>query len=86
MKTILSLAIASTLMIPLLAHAEFEEQQGQEQVQEQQEQQEQLPTIVVEGSAMRAGTFGTAPDSSGLKDTASLLKNIPGANVNCLHK
>lgn len=43
---------------------------------------EQLPTIVIEGSAMRAGTFGTAPDSSGLKDTASLLKRVPGANVN----
>lgn len=43
---------------------------------------EQLPTIIVEGSAMRAGTFGTAPDSSGLKDTASLLKRVPGANVN----
>ncbi len=44
--------------------------------------QQQLPTIVVEGSAMRAGTFGTAPGSSGLKDTASLLKRVPGANVN----
>jgi len=45
-------------------------------------EQQQLPTITVEGSPMRAGTFGTAPDSSGLKDTASLLKRVPGANVN----
>ena len=66
MKTQLSLAIATALAIPFVAHAEHE----------------QLPTIVVEGSAMRAGTFGTAPDSSGLKDTASLLKRVPGANVN----
>ena len=43
---------------------------------------EQLPTIHIEGTSMRAGTFGTAPDSSGLKDTASLLKRVPGANVN----
>ena len=39
-------------------------------------------TIIVEGSKMRPGTFGVAPDSSALKDTASLLKRIPGANVN----
>lgn len=66
MKTKISVAIAIILAIPLQASAEHE----------------QLPTIVVEGSAMRAGTFGTAPDSSGLKDTASLLKRVPGANVN----
>ena len=47
-----------------------------------QAEQQQLPTIVVKGSVMRAGTFGTAPDSSGLKDTASLLTRVPGANVN----
>jgi len=70
MKTVLSLAITCVLVIPLTAIAE------------QQWDQEQLPTIVVEGSTMRAGTFGTAPDSSGLKDTASLLKRVPGANVN----
>ncbi|MDX2424728.1 MAG: TonB-dependent receptor [Cycloclasticus sp.] len=39
-------------------------------------------TIIVEGSKMRPGAFGIAPDSSALKDTASLLKRIPGANVN----
>ncbi len=66
MNTKLNLAIASVLAIPFQVSAEHE----------------QLPTIVVEGSAMRAGTFGTAPDSSGLKDTASLLKRVPGANVN----
>ncbi len=66
MKTKISLAIASSLAVSLPAIAEHE----------------QLPTIVVEGSAMRTGTFGTAPDSSGLKDTASLLKRVPGANVN----
>ena len=58
--------LAIALLIPLQAAAE----------------NEQLPTIVIEGSAMRAGTFGTAPDSSVLKDTASLLKRVPGANVN----
>ena len=67
MKTKLSLAIASALAIPFQVSAA---------------ETEQLPTIVVEGSAMRTGTFGTAPDSSGLKDTASLLKRVPGANVN----
>jgi len=66
LKTKLTIAIASILAVPFQAQAEHE----------------QLPTIVVEGSAMRAGTFGTAPDSSGLKDTASLLKRVPGANVN----
>ena len=66
MKTKIGFAIASTLIIPVTAEAEHE----------------QLPTIVIEGSSMRAGTFGTAPDSSGLKDTASLLKRVPGANVN----
>ena len=39
-------------------------------------------TIIVEGSYMRPGAFGIAPDSLALKDTASLLKRIPGANVN----
>ncbi len=66
LKTKLSLTIASLLAIPFQVVAEHK----------------QLPTIVIEGSAMRAGTFGTAPDSSGLKDTASLLKRVPGANVN----
>ncbi len=66
MKLQIYLATASALAITLPVAAE----------------QEQLPTIVVEGSTMRAGTFGTAPDSSGLKDTASLLKRVPGANVN----
>jgi len=66
LKTKLSLAIVSGMTVTLPALAE----------------QEQLPTITIEGSAMRTGTFGTAPDSSGLKDTASLLKRVPGANVN----
>ncbi|MEO1962328.1 MAG: TonB-dependent receptor plug domain-containing protein, partial [Cycloclasticus sp.] len=39
-------------------------------------------TIIVEGSSMRPGTFGVAPDSLALKDTAALLKRVPGANVN----
>jgi len=39
-------------------------------------------TIVVEGSRMRPGEFGIAPDSTVLQDTASLLKRVPGANVN----
>ncbi|ORU92538.1 MAG: TonB-dependent receptor [Cycloclasticus sp. symbiont of Bathymodiolus heckerae] len=39
-------------------------------------------TIIVEGSSMRPGAFGVAPESLALKDTAALLKRIPGANVN----
>ncbi|WP_305907321.1 TonB-dependent receptor [Methylomarinum sp. Ch1-1] len=66
MKTKISLAVASALAIPLQASAEHQE----------------LPTIVVEGTYERPGTFSTAPDSSGLKDTASLLERVPGANVN----
>lgn len=66
MKTKLSLAIAALLAAPVAIADEAEE----------------LPTIIVEGTGDRPGTFATAPDSSGLKDTASLLKNIPGANVN----
>lgn len=46
-----------------------------------QAETEELPTIIVEGTAMRPGTFGAAPDSSSLVDTASLLKRVPGANV-----
>ncbi len=66
MKAKICLAVASTLVISWPVLADHE----------------QLPTIVVEGSTMRAGTFGAAPGSSGLKDTASLLKRVPGANVN----
>ncbi|MCK4841418.1 MAG: TonB-dependent receptor [Methylococcales bacterium] len=65
-KISLAIASASALVIPFQVVADHE----------------QLPTIVVEGSAMQSGTFGTAPDSSGLKDTAALLKRVPGANVN----
>jgi len=39
-------------------------------------------TIVVEGSRMRPGVFGVIPDSLALKDTAALLKRIPGAEIN----
>ncbi|NOQ36429.1 MAG: TonB-dependent receptor, partial [Methylococcaceae bacterium] len=67
MKTKLSLVIASLLAMPVITLAN---------------DVEELPTIIVEGTGDRPGTFATAPDSSGLKDTASLLKNIPGANVN----
>ena len=66
LKEKLGLFVACTLIVPLSVMAEYE----------------QLPTITIEGTSMRAGTFGTAPDSSGLKDTASLLKRVPGANVN----
>ncbi len=45
-------------------------------------EEQQLPTIIVEGSYERPGTFTTAPDSSGLKDIATLLERVPGANVN----
>ena len=39
-------------------------------------------TIIVEGTSMRPGAFGVAPESLALKDTAALLKRVPGANVN----
>jgi len=39
-------------------------------------------TIIVEGSRMRPGVFGVAPESLALKDAAELLKRVPGANVN----
>ena len=66
LKTKSRLAIATALALPFQAFADHEE----------------LPTIVIEGSAMRPGTFGAAPDSSDLTDTAALLKRVPGANVN----
>jgi len=62
----LKIAIATLLAIPALASAE----------------EQQLPTIIVEGVYQRPGTFPTAPDSSVLKDTASLLERVPGATVN----
>ncbi len=66
MNSKLSIAIATILVIPVQVMAE----------------EQQLPTIVVEGSYERPGTFSTAPDSSVLKDTASLLGRVPGAAVN----
>ncbi len=66
MNTKISLAVAVALAVPLQVSAELQE----------------LPSIVVEGTYERPGTFAAAPDSSGLKDTASLLERIPGANVN----
>ncbi len=62
----LKIAIAALLSIPSMGHAE----------------EQQLPTIVVEGAYQRPGTFSTAPDSSMLKDTATLLERVPGAAVN----
>jgi len=46
------------------------------------EKVEVLPEIVVEGSSFRPGELGVVPDSSGLKDAASMLKHVPGANIN----
>ena len=65
--TIKILAITAAIICPLLTSAD---------------EREQLTTIVVEGSSEHPGTFSAAPDSSGLKDTASLLHRVPGANVN----
>lgn len=65
MKNTIKFVIAATCVSPYLAQAETEE----------------LPTIIVEGAPTRPGTFGTAPDSTSLTDTASLLKRVPGANV-----
>ncbi|BCG64577.1 MAG: iron complex outermembrane recepter protein [Methyloprofundus sp.] len=66
MKTTLRIAVATALSLPVISFAE----------------PEQLTTIVIEGSASRPGAFALTPDSSGLKDTASLLERVPGANVN----
>ncbi|MGR9051169.1 MAG: TonB-dependent receptor plug domain-containing protein, partial [Gammaproteobacteria bacterium] len=61
----MSTAVAAALTLSGAVYAEHQE----------------LPTIVVEGTSVRPGTFGAAPDSSSLVDTASLLKRVPGANV-----
>ncbi len=68
LKIKLSFAVATLLVSPVSVLAETE--------------MEELPTIIVEGASERPGAFFAAPDSSGLKDTASLLKSVPGANVN----
>lgn len=39
-------------------------------------------TIIVEDSRLRPGAFGVVSDSLFLKDTAALLKRVPGANIN----
>jgi len=67
LKTNFNLVIASLMIAPSIVVAD---------------QTAELPTIIVEGSSDRPGTFSTAPDSSGFKDTSSLLKTVPGANVN----
>jgi iron complex outermembrane receptor protein len=66
LETKLAIITATLLSLPLQVFAEHEE----------------LPTIVVEGVSKRPGELGVVPDSSGLKDAASLLKHVPGANVN----
>lgn len=66
MKVTDYLALSCLCIVPIKAFSEHKE----------------LPAIVVEGTYERPGTFSTAPDSSGLKDTASLLERVPGANVN----
>jgi len=65
-KTRLLLISAACLAVPFQVNAETE----------------QLPTIIVEGVAKRPGELGVVPDSSGLKDAASMLKHVPGASVN----
>jgi iron complex outermembrane recepter protein len=88
LKNLTSIAIATIVVCPLIVAAEEQastEQQitaAQEPASVQQSTEyESLPTLVVEGSAERPGMFGTVPDSTGLKDTASLLQKVPGANV-----
>ncbi|MGR9071645.1 MAG: TonB-dependent receptor [Gammaproteobacteria bacterium] len=66
MKSLRIVTFASAAIIAVQVHAEHE----------------QLPTLVVEGETTRPGELGVMPDSSGLNDTASLLKRVPGANVN----
>jgi len=66
LKTKLSIAIATALSLPVYVQAETE----------------QLTTVVIEGNASRPGAMAMAPDASGLKDSASLLEHVPGANVN----
>ena len=95
MKTKLSIAVAAVLACPISA---FAEQPPTDEPQANTEQQSTvaqtpesiqksteynaLPTLIIEGSAERPGTFGTVPDSTGLKDTASMLERVPGANIN----
>jgi iron complex outermembrane receptor protein len=91
----IQIAVAAAMALPFHAFAEQPVEPGQQATTEQQTVAEQepssvqyasdrqaLPTLIVEGSAARPGTFGTVPDSTGLKDTASMLERVPGANVN----
>ena len=41
-----------------------------------------LPTITIEGQGTRPNQIAVTPDSGGALDSASLLKRIPGGNVN----
>ncbi len=43
---------------------------------------EELPTLVIEGEAMEAGTASIQPGTIGTLDASELLKHVPGGNVN----
>jgi iron complex outermembrane receptor protein len=62
----LKLSLFVTVSFSILAHAEDYD----------------VPSVIVEGSYLRPGEFGVAPDSTAIKDAASLLKRVPGANIN----
>ena len=91
MKKQLSIIAAAALVLPCSGYAEQPDRESLQQqndaitapesVQESTDVQA-LPTLVVEGNTVRPGVFGTVPGSTGLKDTASMLKRVPGANVN----
>jgi iron complex outermembrane receptor protein len=78
----LTITIAVMLSLPAAVNAEEEIIDNDETNSVITETAEILPAIVVEGSSLRPGELGVAPGSSGLKDAASLLKLVPGANVN----
>ena len=48
---------------------------------EQLEEKKQLPEMTIEGEAPREGSFSVTPNKTGLLDTASMLKRVPGANI-----
>ncbi len=43
---------------------------------------EYLPDMVIEGQILKPGTIGILPNQGGINDAATLLKRVPGANVN----
>lgn len=45
---------------------------------------EELPAMIVEGQRSQPGILEALPDMSGMSDTAELIKQVPGADINRL--